>query len=144
MKLESSHKKIESIFDLLDGLDDLDKEAWMKLINEAEAKQEEKVRKQTKEAIERCDEIFDLVLPLTRLTRLILASQEVDPVMRVMIIRTLINEFITLLTPIEVAGIFGSVVFESFKNARVSMSAPIPIFISQLTRRDEDESRTVV
>ena len=144
MKLESSHKKIERIFGIIDGLDDLDKEAWMKLINSAEEERNEELIGQSKDNIKRSCEILDMILPLIRLTRLMLASKEVNQPMRVMIIRTIIGELISLLNPVETAGVLWSVGFSSFDSSRPRMMS-IPMIIGPLgIEQEEDKSGAVV
>ena len=140
----SSADKIEVIFEIIRDLDGLDEKAWTKLISEAEGKREKEIMENKFRSVERSEVILNMVLPLVKLTRLVLASEEVDSFMRTVIVRPLIQELLYLFTPIEAAGVLQSLIYTSFEKGRPQ---PIPMMIipaQAMKKEREDSSRTVV
>ncbi len=144
MKLASSHSKIEEIFEIVDGLDDLDKEAWMKLISTAELKRENEIKADVTSDIKEANEVLNSILPLVKLARLMIASEEITPNQRTMIVRSLIQELVWLLSPIEVAGLLQSLIYSNFEKGRLQ-AIPMMIMPAQAIQEEKkDESGTVV
>ena len=144
MKLASSHSKIEEIFKIVDGLDDLDKEAWVKLISTAELKRENEIKADVTSDIKEANEVLNSILPLVKLARLMIASEEITPNQRTMIVRSLIQELVWLLSPIEVAGLLQSLIYSNFEKGRLQ-AIPMMIMPAQAIQEEKkDESGTVV
>ena len=144
MKLVGSHEKIEVIFEIIDGLDNLDKEAWMKLIKAAEQKRENEIMESVKSDVKGANEVLNSVLPLVRLARLMITSEEVSSFQRTMIVNSLIQELIWLLTPIQVAGVLTSIIYANFDKGKPQL-IPMMIMPAQAMQKErEDNSLTVV
>ena len=139
----SSHKKIEAIFEIIDGLDGLDKEAWMELIVTAEQKREKEIMESVDSDAKEANKVFSTVLPLVRLIRLMIASEEITPFQRTIIVKPLIQELIWLLTPIQTAGVLQSLIYTNFDKGKLQM-IPMMIMPQFGPPEREDESRTVV
>ncbi len=142
--MASSADKVEAIFEIIRDLDGLDGKAWMKLIGDAEGKREMEILKRNLNAVEKSQVILNMVIPLVKLTRLILASEEVDPFMRTIIVRPLIQELLYLLTPIEASGILQSLIYSTFDESKPRMPMMIVGVPSFSQEEKEDGSRTIV
>lgn len=142
--MESSTDKIKAIFEIVKSLDDLDKEAWIKLIHTAEIELGKEQAATTTETLKGVDEVLNNILPLVRLARLMIATKDISQLQRLVIVKPLIQEFLWLLSPIEAAGTLQALIYENFEKANPQL-VPVMIMPAQgMHQEREDSGRTIV
>lgn len=142
--MESSTDKIKAIFEVIRELDDLDKEAWAKLIHTAEAELEKEIMMTNVKAMKEAEEILNDILPLVRMARLMITTGDISPFQRTIIVKHLMQEFLWLLTPVEAAGTLQTMIYENFKKSEPQMRAVMVVPRQFGPPKKEDTSRTII
>ncbi len=139
----SSADKMEEIVKLIRDLDGLDVQAWEELTRGREGERAGELATASDEAMNEAHSMLAAILPLMKVIRLMIASESLTPLMRTMVVRSLIPKLLTLLNPLEVSGVLMSVMHDVFDKAKPTGAIPMMIVGVPNLQEREDESRMV-
>ena len=140
-------EKMKIFVKLTEGLDDLDKAAWMEMIDRLEIEVQKNISEDIDEGGKEGSKIWEEIFPFVQIIRFGLASNKISRLERSRIIGAILTEISGLMSPVEFAGLCYTTAFNSLHNTtRHGSSIPMFIVPSRSMRPEEkqDESGIVI
>lgn len=138
-------EKIEELARVIDSLDDLDKEAWMEIIDRAEFETGKKLETAVDEGMEEGRRVWKEMFPYVEIIRFKLASDTLSRLERSKLIGAVFSDISGLMSPVELAGLCYVTAFNALCSSgkpRPPMLAMIPL--GAIRPKEEEKNRLAI
>lgn len=138
-------EKMKEILKLTEGLDKLDKQAWMEIVDCVEEVTQEKLVDEIDDGQEEGMKVWREIFPFVQMIRLGLASSTLSRAERGRIVNAVLRAITGLLSPVELAGLCFTAAFNSLHGSqRRTMPIIIPFPFGDMEFEKKDETKAVV